>query len=121
MEDLASAVHSFRSAYAETKTCWTDEIGKARARGEKIVIWGAGSKGVAFLTGLEVHDSIEYAVDINPYKHDMYMAGTGQQIVAPEFLIEYQPDRVIAMNPVYLLEIEEQLGSLGLTPDVVAV
>ena len=28
--------------------------------------------------------SIEYAVDINPYKHGMFMAGTGQEIVAPE-------------------------------------
>ena len=30
------------------------------------------------------------------------MAGTGQEIVAPEFLDEYRPDLVVAMNPIYV-------------------
>jgi hypothetical protein len=48
------------------------------------------------------------------------MAGTGQQIVAPEFLQEYRPDLVIAMNPVYLEEIGVQLSALGVSTELVA-
>jgi hypothetical protein len=85
------------------------------------VIWGSGSKGVSFLTTLGIEAEVEYAVDINPYKHGMYMAGTGQRIVPPEFLREYRPDLVIAMNPVYLAEIGAALESLGVEAELVAV
>jgi hypothetical protein len=57
-----------------------------------------------------VQNEIEYVVDINPHRHGRFIPGTGQQIVAPSFLKDYQPDQVIAMNPVYLREIEEELA-----------
>jgi hypothetical protein len=57
---------------------------RATARPE-VVLWGGGSKGVAFLTTLgQSLDDIAYAVDINPIKHGTFMAGTGQEIIAPE-------------------------------------
>jgi hypothetical protein len=46
------------------------------------------------------------------------MAGTGQEIVAPEFLRTYQPDAVIIMNPVYRDEISRDLSAMGLLPDI---
>jgi hypothetical protein len=58
---------------------------------------------------------------VNPHKHDKFMAGTGQRVVGPEFLREYRPDLVIAMNPIYLGEIGAQLASMGLDPELVAV
>jgi hypothetical protein len=76
---------------------------------------------VAFLTTLRIQDEIEYAVDINPYKHGTYMAGTGQQIVAPEFLREYRPDVVIVMNPIYCNEIRRDLNRMGVTAELMAV
>jgi hypothetical protein len=42
------------------------------------------------------------------------MAGTGQQIVAPEFLQEYRPDVVIVMNPIYCDEIQHTLNHMGI-------
>jgi hypothetical protein len=89
--------------------------------GQRIVIWGASSKGVGFLNTLKVHDEIEYAIDINPYKHGTYIAGTGQKIEAPEFLCTYKPDVVIVMNPVYYHEIEQHLNQLEITADLVTV
>ena len=83
-------------------------------RQKKVVLWGAGSKGVAFLSMLNVHNEIEYAVDINPYKKGTYMAGTGHQIVGPEILKGYRPDIVIVMNPIYSREIRETLRGMGL-------
>jgi hypothetical protein len=74
---------------------------------------------VAYLTNLGLRDEIEYAVDINPFKTGKFMAGTGQQIVAPEFLVDYKPDLVIAMNPIYLDEIRAKLDELGLAPELI--
>jgi cyclopropane fatty-acyl-phospholipid synthase-like methyltransferase len=121
MEILTAAVERFSVSYQTTLDRWRSELQAVRADGGRAVIWGAGSKGVAFLTGLGVVDDIELAVDINPHKHGMFMAGTGQQIVAPEALTVHRPDLVIAMNPVYLEEIGDTLRSLDLTPRLVAV
>ena len=79
------------------------------------MVWGGGAKAVSFLNLLELGEAIEYVVDINPGKQGSYLAGTGQRIVPPEFLREHRPDEVIVMNPVYLVEIERQLGELGVS------
>lgn len=119
--EVADAVRGFRHSLAATRRRWRDELASARAEGRRTVIWGAGSKGVSFLTTLGVQDEIEYAVDVNPFKHDKFMAGTGQRVVAPEFLREYRPDVVIVMNPIYLEEIGAQLAAMDLAPRLVAV
>ena len=49
----------------------------------ELILWGGGSKAVAFLTTLDVREGIEYAVDINPRRSGTFLAGTGQEIVAP--------------------------------------
>ena len=85
------------------------------------MIWGSGSKGVAFLTTLKVRDEIGYAVDINPFKAGMFMPGSGHRIVTPEFLKDYQPDVVIVMNPIYLREIRQDLNKLKLNPTLLSV
>jgi hypothetical protein len=90
-------------------------------RGRKAVIWGSGSKGVAFLTTLGLGEEIACAVDINPHRHGYFMPGTGHRIVAPEELRKVRPDQVIVMNPIYRDEIGEQLRELGLEPELLTV
>ena len=51
----------------------------------------------------------------------MYMAGTGQQVVAPSFLTENRPDVVIVMNGIYCNEIAGTLDQLGVEAEIVAV
>jgi hypothetical protein len=92
-----------------------------RQKGQRAVLWGGGSKGVTFLTTLGVQDEIEYVVDINPYKHGTYMAGGGQEIVAPDFLRAYNPDLVIIMNPIYREEIRQDISRMGLNPKLLTV
>jgi hypothetical protein len=89
------------------------------SRGERVATWGASSKGAAWLTSLGITDEISYAVDINPHKHDKYMAGTGQRIIAPEFLRQYRPQRIVLMNVIYRDEIAATLHRLDVTAELV--
>jgi SAM-dependent methyltransferase len=117
LEELAQEVAYFSEHYPPKLEAWRRDLQRIRQTGRRAVIWGGGSKGVAFLTTLRIENEIEYAVDINPYKHGTYMAGAGQEIVGPEFLREYRPDVVIVMNPIYEGEIRQLIGGLGLTPE----
>jgi SAM-dependent methyltransferase len=99
---------------------WVEKLQKWEGQGQRAVIWAAGSKGVAFLTTLKIYDEIEYAVDINPNKLGTFMAGTGQEIVGPEFLKNYNPDFVIVMNPIYFEEVERTLENLGVQAQLVS-
>lgn len=116
-EAVAEEIAGFRTRLAARKA----ELERLTEGDRRTVIWGAQSKGVAFLTTLGIQSEIEYAVDINPFKHDHYMAGTGQRVVSPEFLREYQPELVVAMNPIYLDEIQRDLDRLGVRAELTAV
>lgn len=120
-ETLARDVEYFRENCARKLDAWRADLEAFRQRGQRPVIWGSGSKAVAYLTTLGVRDQIEYVVDINPFKHDMYLAGTGHRIVSPEVLREYRPDIVIVMNPIYCDEIAEQLSEMDVTAQLVLV
>jgi SAM-dependent methyltransferase len=100
---------------------WRRQVRETHGRGRKIVLWGSGSKGVSFLTTLGVGDHIKYAVDVNPYRHGYYMPTTGQGIVPPAFLKDYQPDVVIIMNAVYRDEIVRDLDRMSLRPEILAL
>lgn len=118
---MTSVVATFRDGIGDRLRGWRSELGDLRAAGRRAVIWGGGSKGVAYLTSLGLQDDIDYAVDINPFKQGKYLAGCGQEVVAPEFLREYGPDVVIAMNPIYTAEIQKKLDVLGVPADLRAV
>jgi len=121
LAQLTRYVAEFPAKCAKMLDVWRERITERAARGERIVLWGSGSKGVAFLTTLGVGAHVEYAVDINPYRHGYFMPMTGQRIVAPAFLSEYRPDCVIIMNPVYRAEIERSLDGMELTPAILAL
>lgn len=119
--DLAREVRGFRQRYQEKLQYWQAAIEAIRGKRPRVVIWGSSSKGVSFLTTLRIREEIEYVVDINPHKHGMYMPGTGQRIVSPDFLRRYRPERVIVMNPIYWNEIQRELDRLDLSPELVNV
>lgn len=110
---LAHEVERFRRRFQKKIEFWRGRLGKSLAE-RRLVVWGAGSKGVSFLNALGVRDQIQYVVDINPRKHGMYVPRSGQQIAPPEFLKEYRPDAVIVMNPIYRNEIRAWTRALGI-------
>jgi len=56
-----------------------------------------------------------YIVDINPTRVGKFPPGAGQEVVAPEFLIQYKPDVVIITNSTYKDEIQKHVAQLGVT------
>jgi SAM-dependent methyltransferase len=121
LEDLARDVAHFSGEARRQVDTWRRTLRRFQQEGRRAVLWGSGSKGVAFLTTLGAREEIAYVVDINPYRNGTYMAGTGQKIVSPCFLREYRPDVVIAMNPVYREEILWDLRQMGLNPELITV
>lgn len=100
---------------------WRERLGAYKQAGKRVVLWGGGSKAVAFLTTLNIGDAVHYAVDINPNKHGTFLAGTGHQVVGPTTLVDYQPDVVIVMNPIYCAEIEQELRQMGINAEMIPI
>jgi len=121
LTDLASSVEEFRLRYEENVRTWKQKIAAYRDRGKRVAIWGSGSKCVAFLNTLGINEDIGQVVDINPYRHGKFLPATGKQIASPQALMEYRPDLVIAMNPVYLNEIGRDLRNMGVDSELTAV
>ena len=122
LDDLTKDLNIFVTNQVQKIQKWRSEINAFMEDGCKVVLWGGGSKAVAFLTTLQIKpNKLQYVVDINPYKSGTYMAGTGQEIVAPNFLIEYKPDVVIMMNPIYHVEIQQDLNKMGVQAKLMPV
>ncbi len=117
VEQLVRTVDAFSNSYGEKIIAWRRDLERRVEAGRRVVVWGAGAKGVSFLNMLEIRDQIEFVVDINPHKQGAYIAGTGQRIVPPGFLQEYRPDVVIVMNPIYRDEIQNRLQELDLSAE----
>jgi len=97
---------------------WRQRLRELAARGARTVLWGSGSKAVAFLSTLRVSDEVACVVDINPHRQGRFLPGTGHRIVAPEFLRQCRPDCVVVMNPIYRREIEGELTRLGIRAEL---
>jgi len=118
VQNIAGYVDRFASEYAAKVGQWRQKLAQWKESDARVAIWGGGSKGVTFLNVLKPGPTVGCMVDINPRKQGMFVAGTGQQIVAPEHLKSYRPDVVVIMNPVYQDEIKGILADLGITPSV---
>lgn len=121
VEQVAADVKLFANKIQAKLQYWKDYLEQAKARQQKVVVWGSGSKCVAFLTTLNTIDKIDYAVDINPHRHGKFIPGVGKEIMPPEFLKTYQPDKVIVMNAIYCDEINQMLQDMGVVTEVVAL
>jgi 2-polyprenyl-3-methyl-5-hydroxy-6-metoxy-1,4-benzoquinol methylase len=135
LKTLKKDLDEFAQKFQDIVTTWQDNLAKIARKGkgdteesnseacaarQKAVVWGAGSKGVTFLNIFKDR-GIEYIVDLNPRKQGMYLPGSGQKIVPPEFLKDYQPDVVIVMNPIYEDEIRNSIASLGVDAEIICV
>ena len=121
MVEVAGLVASFPARFATKRAKWAERLRQYRQAGHKVVLWGAGSKAAAFLATLDADAVVSHGVDINPYRQEHFLPGSGLPIVGPAFLTEYRPDVVIIMNSIYRDEIASNLFKLGLAPEISAL
>ncbi|HEV2270525.1 MAG TPA: class I SAM-dependent methyltransferase [Steroidobacteraceae bacterium] len=125
-DDLAwvtSLVDEFEQQVNDRVRSLSEAIAGHRAAGDRLAIWGSGSKCVALISalGLASGTGSEPAaiVDINPHKHGKFLAGSGLQIVGPDALGKLRPEVVLIMNSIYTEEIRHELAARGLEPHLI--
>ncbi|AKU15934.1 class I SAM-dependent methyltransferase [Luteipulveratus mongoliensis] len=119
---LARQAREFASSVTGEIASWQAELRRRSAAGADIVLWGSGSKSTAFLTVIGADaDAVSRVVDVNPHKQGRFMLGSGHPIVSPGSLAAQPPQLVVVMNPVYLDEIRQDLASLEIAADVMAL
>jgi hypothetical protein len=111
---VSSYISSLNANWQSKTDALRSRLDEIKKNEQRCVVWGAGSKAVTFLNVFK-DSPIEYAVDINPHLQGSYIAGTGQEIVSPEFLLVYRPDFVIVLNSIYSNEITRLTKKLGIT------
>jgi hypothetical protein len=113
---VADRLTGFRDAYRTALVRWDTDLQGLLESGQRVAVWGAGSKGVAFLNCVPSARRVGAVVDINPRKQGKFVPGTGQEIVEPEWLAAYRPHVVVLMNPIYREEVTCMLDAMGLSP-----
>lgn len=121
VRELEGYAKSFSAHYYQKVAKWRDRLSSCSKSGEKVVIWGGGSKGVTFLNVMNRVSGISYVVDINPHKKGKFIPGTGQEIVGPVFLEKYKPDRILVMNVLYENEIRKIIDNLKIKTLIEAI
>jgi cyclopropane fatty-acyl-phospholipid synthase-like methyltransferase len=122
-DDLASVreqVDSFPARCMSKIEEWRNRLREAKHHGS-VVVWGSGSKAVAFLGAVDIQGAVDRVVDINPHRQGHYMPGTAQPIVHPDDLRQSPPNTVVAMNSVYLDEISAQLREMELDSNLTSL
>ena len=115
--DVPEALLSFNQAYSEKLDLWRHRFDQYRADGDRVAVWGSGGKGITFLNTVEGAGIVEFVAEINPDKQGKFIPGSGQKIVSPEFLAEYQPDKIIITNALYEEEMKGQARDLGINAE----
>lgn len=120
---IPSAGELGRFSDAMRKKCdlWRKRLDAFTRAGKCTVLWGAGSKGVSFISTLNAENDIAFGIDVNPHKQGTYMPGSGIPIAVPDELPRIDPDTVIIMNPVYRIEVSRLLKKMNLNVEIITV
>ncbi len=117
IQKLHDTVLGFNQDFESMMSFCNDKLDKIRKNNTKTIAWGAGARAVTFFNLFDLEKEIPVIVDINNKRHGKYLPGSGHEIVAPEFIIDYAPDLVLITNPTYAEEIKTQVKELGINPD----
>lgn len=121
LDSMRDDIESFARDYHSHQARWRETLRRLESQGKKVALWGAGAKGAMFVNAFHDAGLIEYIVDVNPHKWGLYIPGTGQRVVSPDFLRQFQPDVLVIANSNYRAEIERQVQELGVRPDILSV
>ena len=117
-ERQLAAVAGFADRHFGERATWRNRIAALTEAGANPVLWGAGSRGVQFLTFGDPDRRLAAVVDLNPRKWGRYLPVTAHRVDPPATLTRLQPTAVIITNPAYRNEISAQLVDLGVTAEL---
>jgi len=113
-----AAIDGFATRHQAERDAWRARVAALAAGGARPVLWGAGSRGVQFLTLADPERRLAAVVDINPRKWGRYLPLTAHRVDPPDLLRELQPTTVVITNPAYRSEIGAKLAELGVVADL---
>lgn len=114
LAEVRAAAVAFRDRLEDHRRGWAEALRDARSRDRRVLLWGAGAKGVTFLNAVPgAADAVPAVVDVNPRKQGTFVPGTAQPIIGPAEVPGARPDTVVVVNPVYLAEVTTTLRDLG--------
>jgi hypothetical protein len=88
----------FAEEVKESKRALLDLLIGLRREGKQVVGYGAPGKGNTLLNYCGIRtDLLDYTVDRNPYKHDLFTPGTHIPILPPETIAQTRPDYVVVL------------------------
>jgi hypothetical protein len=112
------AIAGFPDRHFAMRTTWRERLAELDQRGARPVLWGAGSRGVQFLTLADPERRLAAVVDVNPRKWGRYLPVTAHRVSSPDTLRELAPTVVVITNPAYRKEISAALAALGVTAEL---
>jgi SAM-dependent methyltransferase len=113
-----AATETFGPRHHAERDAWRERIAKLVADDARPVLWGAGSRGVQFLTFADADHQLAAVVDVNPRKWGRYLPITAHRVDPPDTLTSLDPRTVIITNPAYREEVKASLADLGVSADL---
>ncbi|HMN29758.1 MAG TPA: class I SAM-dependent methyltransferase, partial [Caldilineaceae bacterium] len=98
-DQFSHSLHVFTENYRQKVQVWEQQLAALQRSNQRVIAWGAGAGAISFLNTFKITELIPYVVDINQRRQGKFLPLTGQQVVAPEFIQQYQPDTIIVTNP----------------------
>ena len=117
LQQQLETARSFPDRYWEAVRYWRDYLD--RRSPERVALWGAGARGVAFLNAVDPDCRLGAVVDLNPAKWHRYLPIAGHRVIPPDELPDVGVASVILTNPNYVDEVRSHLRTLGVNADVV--
>jgi SAM-dependent methyltransferase len=113
-----ASIGDFARRHLAERAAWQERIASLDETGARPVLWGAGSRGVQFLTFADPDRRLAAVVDVNPRKWGRYLPVTAHRVDPPEVLATIRPTGVIITNPAYRSEIAAYLERLGVSAEL---
>lgn len=98
--------------YRSMKDNWIEILENFKKDNKKVVIWGGGLKGTAFLSVLDHNEYVEAVVDMNEKLQGQHLT-TGHVIVGVDYIVQHEIDVVLVMNELFYVDIFFMLQKLG--------
>ncbi|MCB0631383.1 MAG: methyltransferase domain-containing protein [Saprospiraceae bacterium] len=114
-ETTEEVLEAFSAAFLNGQKTWNETFDGWKHKKFRVALWGAGMRGINFLSAFPRHDIISLVLDINPHRQGKFLPTSAFEVKAPEALSGQDIDVLIISNATYKQEIMEHARSLGFT------